>query len=285
MSHELRHRDDLPTSLRSVLAQRGFVWSSCCDKSQVIDAQIYSSKSHDRWLESLANSTTRKLLRKLVAETRGATRPQLAAICAEPMLSQRLSLFEEVGILRQEDDIVYLTRNVDSFGHTLEWYVAYLVSRSLNAEAAWGAKIEDVYGGGDFDVLAWLDSMGALLYIECKSKAPDDVTENEIRNFLQRSQELAPESAIFLVDTDSPVADLVNRFNDILTAVQVAKLKPQPRFPGIYYGCGRVYLTGSMPSLLTQIQKCLRHYTTSVKGAAMIWGEPRDYIRGQILES
>src|SRR5947209_2244916 len=83
---------------------------------------------------------------------------------------------------------------------TLEWYVAEICKRELAGDAEWAVQLEHLPVGGDFDVLGWLAP--TLLCVELKSGQPSDVSEFELRNFLQRDQELAPDLSILLIDTD-----------------------------------------------------------------------------------
>jgi len=61
--------------------------------------------------------------------------------------------------------------------------------------------------GGDYDVLAKLD--GSLLYVEVKSSPPKQVTDSEIAAFLARVEDLSPEIAVFLMDTELRMKDKV----------------------------------------------------------------------------
>jgi len=56
-------------------------------------------------------------------------------------------------------------------------------------------------------VLAKLE--GALLYIEAKSSPPKQVTDGEVAAFLDRVEDLAPETAVFLMDTELRMKDKV----------------------------------------------------------------------------
>jgi len=185
---------------------------------------------------------------------------------------------------------VGIHKHVDNFGPTLEWYVALMLREEFDVTACWSVQLEEIYGGGDFDVLGWLDSFSALVYIECKSARPSEVDESELRSFLQRCQELAPEIAILLVDTDSDIQPLLDLTQDILIPVmklasgikddEWAPEKPfidtltGNEYSGIHFGMRRIFITASKPSITTQITKCLRYYSTFVRHAAFLSGPP-----------
>jgi len=46
-----------------------------------------------------------------------------------------------------------------------------------------------------------------LLYVETKSSRPEEIEDTEIKHFLQRGVELAPDLAILLVDTDDDLEE------------------------------------------------------------------------------
>lgn len=142
--------------------------------------------------------------------------------------------------------------------------------------------------GGDYDVLAWLAPL--LVYVELKSSRPSAITEGEIANFLERGQELAPDLAIFLVDTRDDLAELLMRFSQIMTAakgkadgkpeesrrVDHLWIRPQAEYPGLSFGYWRFYVTNSSPNILKQLRRCLQHYHARVKSAAFL-GAPGEF--------
>ncbi len=100
-----------------------------------------------------------------------------------------------------------IRRPVLSFGPTLEWYVAELLQREFGAEVLRGVKFRRPRVGGDYDVLARFD--GALICIEVKSSPPKQIYDSEIAAFLDRVGDLAPEVAVFLMDTELRMKDKI----------------------------------------------------------------------------
>ena len=74
----------------------------------------------------------------------------------------------------------------------------------LHESAAWSVKLAEV-PYGNFYVLAWLPP--TVLYVETKSYRPEEIEDTEIKHFLQRGVELAPDLAILLVDTDDDLEE------------------------------------------------------------------------------
>jgi hypothetical protein len=175
---------------------------------------------------------------------------------------------------------VRLTRPIDNIGPSLEHYVAVLCEHELRASAGWGVKLEGIIPGGDYDVLAWLSPL--LMYVECKTGAPDAIEDKSLRHFLQRTHILAPDLAVLLIDSDQPLDDFVSRRIDPIIHKAVDSLDPewraitaQPEFPGILWGHQRIYVTNSEPSIITQLRRCLQHYYVYVRGTAFFDGDMR----------
>jgi hypothetical protein len=153
------------------------------------------------------------------------------------------------------------------------------------------------YPYNDFDVLAWLPP--TLVYVETKSSRPSEVTDSELKHFLQRGMDLAPDLAILLIDTDDDLdkTSLIGRlFEVMLPSVRLASgitdpeyrhdekpfIAPQPGFPGIAFGYFRFYVTNTEPSIHTKLSICLRHYNTQVKGRSFLAGEPVNFVAGEL---
>jgi hypothetical protein len=94
---------------------------------------------------------------------------------------------------------------VTSFGATLEWFVAEILKREFGAETVWGVKFRRPKVGGDYDVIARLDS--SLIYLEVKSSPPKQIYDSEIASFFDRIEDLAPGVAVFLMDTELRMKD------------------------------------------------------------------------------
>jgi hypothetical protein len=244
----------------------------------------------------LATETFRKLLRALTAAHGGAVQLAKLTGIAGGATEEYLSFLEHgLRIVERAAAGVWLTKTVDNIGPTLEWYVADLCEQELRGSAAWSVQLEGVPIGGDYDVLAWLD---LLVYIELKSSAPKDVSDSELKQFLQRSQELAPEVAVLLIDTDTSLAPLLDRLNAVILPVlrkasgiadpawqpERPSIQPLPDFPGVSFGHRRIYITNSQPSILTQLRRCVRHHHAHIKGTTFLGGPKVNYVTGEVGE-
>lgn len=255
--------------------------------------KVLTGEQVNRHRKYFSRPSFRKLLRRLTSGgATGTTLDELQKI-AGAKAPEYLQHLEDVGAIARTGSTVALTRHVHDIGPSLEWYVADLLQCEYDAAAAWGVKIEDLSAGGDFDVLAVVNS--SLLYVETKSSHPSNIDESQLRNVLQRNEELNPDLTILLIDTESDLRDLHDRlFAIMLPILRSASrvpdeevwppdgqfIKPLNDVPGVSYGYGHVYITGTKYAIDTQIGRCLRHYQTRVKGLPM-WtlGFPLNWLK------
>jgi hypothetical protein len=284
-------------SLKALLTRRGFRYLGRGDEAQIVRPKVTSNQIAKEYYDSLGDYTFRKVLRHLIARKRPVDNQEILSMCAEPTLGQVRDFLVRSAIVEvTKDERWNLKEQVDSFGYTLEWYVSQLLTRELGAISEWSVKIDGLLAGGDLDVLAFIDSV--LLYIECKAKRTEEIGESEVRNFLQRSQDMAPELAIMLIDTDSELDSLLNRFQTILLPIQrvASGIRDQNwksekpfiakviGFHRMYFGLQRIFVTYSQPSIQHALQDCLRYYHTYVKFASF-WGGPRmNYLTGEVID-
>jgi len=273
----------------AVLRRRGHVVTGTGNEGQVlapIDTSHMGtygpSPALRAYLAAFGGSTFRKLARRLIG-AHGLAVPltELAKIAGDGTPAY-VDILVALGVARRQAEDVLLTRRPDNIGPSLEWYVAQLCETELCGSAAWGVQLADVAVGGDYDVLSWLAPL--LAYVELKSSRPSEISDGEIANFLERGEELAPDLAIFLVDTRDDLADLRARFFEVM-AIAIGKaygwaeesvkstppwIRPQEEYPGVSFGYRRFYVTNSHPSILKQLRRCLQHYYARVKGAAIV---------------
>jgi len=203
------------SSIETLLARRGYICIGRGNETQIIKPKVEDYKINREYNELLGHYSFRKILRHLSARLEAVPYKELLSMCDKPTLDKYEDFLVRSDILEIEKNKTWTIKDqVTNFGYTLEWYVSKLLDEKLNAESGWGIKIEGIPCGGDYDVLGFLNSI--MLYIECKISPPDNVEDGEIRNFLQRREELSPELTIMLVDTDSPLNKLLDKFRIIL---------------------------------------------------------------------
>jgi hypothetical protein len=148
---------------------------------------------------------------------------------------------------------------ITSFGPTLEWYVAELFRREFGAEVFWGVKFRRPEVGGDYDVLAKLDN--SLLYVEVKSSPPKQVTDSEIAAFLDRIDDLAPEAAIFLMDTELRMKDKIVPMFEQALAERMADTPPVLRVEReLFHIQDRIFIVNAKESINRNIEKVVARF-------------------------
>lgn len=252
----------------------------------------------DRFRKLFGKDTFRKVLRRLTTAGHGKPLPMASL---EEVAGKHAQVYADflvaLSVAVITDEEVALVRAVDNIGPTLEWYVADLCERELDGSAAWSVQLEGLGKGGDYDVLAWLAP--TLLYVELKSSHQEQVSDDELKQFLNRSEQLMPDLTILLLDTQKDLAPLLRRLEAAMRPVLLASAGPvDPSTPmdlpyvrplqgelkiaygNIAYGYHHTYVVNAKPSILTQLCRCLRHYHAHVKGRMVLRGGTLDFVAG-----
>jgi hypothetical protein len=255
-------------STENTLKRRGYLYAREGDLKNVVLPGTPSGV--DRFYVYMASRTFRNVLKKATRKKNNIQRADFESDCEQTKLQEYLDFLEGSSILIKESPLSFnLVLDINDFGYTLEWYVAELFKRELGCTAAWDVRVEGIGAGGDFDVLARVEA--ELAWVETKSASPGNISDSEIRHFLQRDQELDPDISIFLVDSRDDLSGLVTRFEDIITPAMVedAAIKDPsyrhnidrlPDFGGIYHTLRRIFIVSSEPSILTSLRRCLNYY-------------------------
>jgi len=164
-------------------------------------------------------------------------------------------------------------RPVKSFGPTLEWFLAEILKTEFAAEALWGIKFKRPVVGGDYDVISKID--GSILYMEVKSSPPKQIYANEISAFFDRIFDLAPEIALFFMDTELRMKDkivpmfeeeLKKRSPEALTgylgiALTAGETPPVKRIEKELFQTGnKIFIINAKDSIVNNIEKVLSRY-------------------------
>jgi hypothetical protein len=150
--------------------------------------------------------------------------------------------------------------------------VAQWFRSQLAVPARHGVTIEDVEG--ELDVVAFIE--GIRVFVECKVGKPSNISQLELRHFLQRAHEFNPEIAVFLVDTPSDIEESVlfplndiyfdvaqvdGCLEDASLPVGFLRIEAQPRYgKGIYWGARHIYVVNTAQGIGKVLLKVLRHY-------------------------
>jgi len=288
------------------LRQRGFMIAACGDYTQTIspadmqpDKMLSSGACIPDWDDDfygrMSNISQRKMFRYMLTHSEGVSEEDMSNELRQKIttIHERVLYLEQAGVIRKCDKNQWcLSQAINNFGPTYELYVKSVFEREFHWSAEWGIKLED-FKDGDFDVLATIAS--TLCYVECKTSRPEDVTEGQLRSFLQRSQDLAPEIAVLLLDTEDPLDQLLQKLEDILTPIE-QKERAEPswkpkkpffrepaRFAGVHFGCRRILVTNAKPNVVRNLRLCLRFYWTWLKFQFFLGGPTYNYVTGEVF--
>ncbi len=253
-------------SLPQALRRRGILLGRAGAPEGLLFPPTLSRARQGRLYEHLKRYSFRLFLRDLITHQESLRPETLTRFCSSETAVRYFRFLKRCGIIRRGRDgsLRLQQEGVVSFGPTLEWLVAQVLTREFGAPALWGCRLLDLGEGGDYDVLSLVE--GALLYVEVKSSPPKHIEAEEVAAFLARLSGLMPNLAIFLVDTELRMQDkLVGLFEEALARRRDAGRR-RPRRPPVvtrvldetFLVEGSVFLTNTRPSLVQALGTCLR---------------------------
>ncbi len=241
------------------LRKRGFRLASSCPQAGLIYPLVEAKV--DEFYENMKKYSFRLLLRDILKLTKGFRNEDLTHYCSPEVVSTYLGFLLSAGIIKERGRGIYdlLSPLVDNFGGTLEWFVAQVFQREFASPASWGIRLLEAEPGGDYDVIAQVE--GRICYVEVKSSPPKNIYQEMVGEFLSRTEELRPNLAIFLADTQLRLEDKINKlFKGELTKrgrwpVWIERLRE-----GIFSLEKEVMVINSKPDLVGNLGSCLRHF-------------------------
>ena len=248
----------LTPGLDVLLKRRGF---TIYKKEPSDDLLVPAKKYQPRYYRMLHKYSFRLLLRDVIKQQEQFTSEQVTRYATPGVTKKYLDYLLSVKLLsKKKRGSLAAKRPVKSFGETLEWYVAQVFTREFGSEAVWGVKFKRPKVGGDYDVIAKFD--GALCYVEVKSSPPKQIYDSEVAAFLDRVEDLSPEIAVFLMDTELRMKDkIVPMFEK-----ELAHRSPYP--PAVtrmerelFTVQDRIFIINAKEDIIRNLQKVLsRHY-------------------------
>lgn len=196
---------ELTPSLELMLRRRGFVIYKKEPAEDLLEPdKEYASQFH----EMLKKYSFRLFLRDVIKFQYSFTLEKVTKYATREVSAQYLDFLLNASLAEASESGYHLKKlPVKSFGETLEWFVAGLMKSDFQAEAVWGVKFKRPEVGGDYDLIAKIDS--ALFYMEIKSSPPKQIYEREITFFFNRVEDLSPDVAVFFVDTELRMKDKI----------------------------------------------------------------------------
>jgi hypothetical protein len=252
-----RTLNELSPDINMLLKRRGFI---IYKKEPVDDLFVPLKKFQNRFYRMLHKYSFRLLLRDVIKHQKLLTLEQVTHYATPSITNGYLDCLLSVKLIRKKGAGYVLAKGpIRSFGVTLEWYIAEIFKREFGSESVWGVKFKRPRIGGDYDVIAKLDT--SLIYSEVKSSPPKQIYDSEIAAFLDRVADLAPAVAIFLVDTELRMKDkivpmfeneLARRFSDPPSVERVER--------ELFQISGRIFIVNAKESITGNIGKVLNKY-------------------------
>jgi hypothetical protein len=214
----------------------------------------------------------RLFMRDAINRQEGFAVDDLLRYATRECVADYIEALVESGIVAcaRKSKFAFAVAPVMGLGPTLEWFVANVFEREFDSPALWGVKLADTKCGGDCDVIAEVERQ--FVYVEVKSSPPKHVTVNEVSTFLGRVDELRPNVAIFLEDTELRMKDKIvllfeealgNRFGKTVPA----GLMPTRMVRELFKVGDSIYIANSKPDLVPNLMLCLKDWLSG-KGLA-----------------
>ncbi len=195
----------LTPSLETMLKLRGF---RIYKKDPGEDVVLPQKRYLNAYFEKLKKYSFRLFLRDVIKHQDLFTAERIARYSTKEVVRQYIDFLLKTGVIEAARG-GYRTRKrpIKSFGETLEWFIERLMQKEFEAETVRGAKFKRPRVGGDYDLIAKIES--SIVYMEIKSSPPKQIYDREITAFMDRVEDLSPDISIFLVDTELRMKDKI----------------------------------------------------------------------------
>jgi hypothetical protein len=254
----------LTPGLAALLKRRGF---SIYKKEPSEDLFIPAKRYLNSYYLMLRKYSFRLFLRDVIKRQDRFSLETLTRYSTAGVTSSYLDYLKSLRLIRKKSGEFSVSKGpFRSFGETLEWFVAELLMREFGCEAVWSVKFRRPKVGGDYDVIAKID--GSLLYVEVKSSPPKQIYDSEITAFLDRVDDLSPEIAVFLMDTELRMKDkIVPMFEKALAARHERPPAVLRMERELFQFKNRVFIINAKEDILQNMEKVLTwHYRKRDEG-------------------
>lgn len=258
---------ELTTPLPALLKRRGF---RIYKKEPLDDLLVPVGRFIDKYYLLLHKYSFRLFLRDVIKHQKRFSLKDVTRYAIADVTKGYIDLLATMGLLEKRADSYSLgKRTIKSFGTTLEWFLAEILRREFEAEAIWGIKFKRPVVGGDYDLIAKVDS--SVLYMEVKSSPPKQIYGNEISAFLDRVSDLLPEIAVFFMDTELRMKDkIVPMFEEELrrrsdvglplfsTGDEIPRVKRIEK--ELFHIQNKIFIINAKDSIVNNLEKVLIRY-------------------------
>ena len=252
-----RELSSIAPSLDQMLSRRGFI----VYKKNPADDLIVPEKAYDSALyEKLKKYSFRLFLRDVIRFQDHFSFYNVTRFTTRRISENYTHFLLNSGIAqRHYSGFRLIKRPVKSFGQTLECFTARLIRNAFQAETLWGVRFKKRKVGGDYDLLALIDNR--LFYMEIKSSPPKQIYDSEIDAFLNRTDDLSPDIAVFFVDTELRMKDkIVPMFEDALRRIYGRALPVSRIIRALVHINRKIYIINAKTGIVANIDTVLRFY-------------------------
>ncbi|MFQ6091472.1 MAG: hypothetical protein ACE5OR_02135 [bacterium] len=257
--------DRREVTIAETLRRRGFTFGNDCPMGNLVYPPRPTPRIINKYYELLKRYSFRIVLRDIIKYRDGFDKGDLLHYCAAEKVEEYLGFLTRSGIVEGKSGGRYALSkpDIDSFGGTLEWFVAQIFRRQFCSVASWGVKVLDTDLGGDYDVIARVEQK--LVYVETKSSPPKNIHQESIDEFLGRWEDLKPNLAIYLVDTHLRLEDKINKMFRWGLMARHSALRRRRRlikriYDRIFLVPGNIMIINSKPDLVTNLGHCLKYF-------------------------
>lgn len=246
---------ELTPSLEVMLKLRGF---KIYKKEPSEDLLLPREKTYaDSFYEKLKKYSFRLFLRDVIKHQNFFTLGKVTRFATKEVTTQYIDFLLKAAIAEPAQRGYRLKkRPIKSFGETLEWFVSSLMEKEFEAETAWGVKFKRPNVGGDYDLIAKIDS--SILYMEVKSSPPRQIYDKEITAFLNRVSDLSPEISIFFMDTELRMKDKIVPMFEVELKRRYKKTVPVTRVvKELFHINKKIFIINSKPTIMANIERVL----------------------------
>lgn len=250
--------------LKILLRRKGF----CIYKKEPVADLVIPAKAsmNHQFYEKLKKYSFRLFLRDVIKHQQFFRVEDVTRYATKEVTLKYINFLIKAGLVGQIDEGYRLIRGpIKSFGETLEWFMARLLKKEFGAEVIWGVKFKRPKVGGDYDLIAKLDS--SILYVEIKSSPPKQIYDKEITAFLNRVIDLSPEVSIFFLDTELRMKDKIVPMFEVELKRRYKRLVPVERMERELFHINRkVFIINSKESIEENLRTVLNFSLFRKKG-------------------
>jgi len=244
--------------IETLLLQRGHRVHSANPQQLILLPSRSSVKDIDSFYRKMHRYSFRLLLRDIVVRGDGFSKNDVCKYASDEVTQNDLDFLLQIGLLTQECGKYKSTLpGITSFGETLEWYVSSVFEREFRFASSWSVLLGGEAGIGDYDVLA--SAGGKLVYIETKSSPPRNIHEPQVSEFIARTKRLAPDMAVFFVDTELRLEDkILEVFRSVISRNVARQLKPAAKSQSVYVTSAGLCIVNSRRDIIANLRECVK---------------------------